>query len=330
MKDTPVAVTGATGHVGGSLVRALVAAGARVRALVRDDARALAGLPVEAVRGDVLAPETLPALLAGAEVVFHLAGVISLSGDPGGRVVRTNVEGTRHVAVAARAAGARRLVHVSSVHAYTGRPLDLPVDESRPLADEEPRPVPYDRSKAAGQRLALGAAGGALEAVSLNPVAILGPPDFRGSRTGRLLASLAAGRMPALTEGGFSWVDVRDVAGALVAAATRGRSGEAYLLPGHWRSMAELAALVHAAGGARPPRLVTPWWLARAGAPLVEAWSRVAGSEPLYTAESMDTVRKHRVVLGDKAARELGWAPRPIEETVRDTLAWIRAHAEWA
>jgi dihydroflavonol-4-reductase len=329
MPSTPVAVTGATGHIGANLVRALLAAGARVRALVRDDVRALEGLPVEPVRGDVLAPETLPPLVSGAEVVIHLAGRISISGDPGGMVVRTNVEGARNVAAASRAAGARRLLHVSSVHAYTGHPLDVAVDESRPLADLDPDPSPYDRSKAIGQREVLAAAGGGLEVVALNPVAVIGPDDHKGSRTGRLLAALAAGRMPALMAGGFSWVDARDVAGALVAASTRGRSGEAYLLPGHWRSVAALAAAVHAAGGARPPRLVTPWWLARAGAPLVEAWSRLTGSEPLYTSESMDTVRKHRVVRGEKAARELGWAPRPFEETIRDTLAWIHMHAEW-
>jgi len=329
MSTAPVAVTGATGHIGANLVRALLASGARVRALVRDDVRALEGLPVEPVRGDVLAPETLRALLAGAEVVFNLAGRISISGDPDGVVVRTNVEGARNVAAACRAAGVRRVVHVSSVHAYSGHPLDAPVDESRPLADQEAHPVPYDRSKAIGQREVLAAAGGDLEVVVLNPVAVVGPDDYKGSRTGRLLAALAAGRMPALMAGGFSWVDARDVAAALVAASSRGRSGEAYLLPGHWRSVVELAEAVHAAGGARPPRLVTPWWLARAGAPLVEAWSRLTASEPLYTAESMDTVRKHRVVRGDKAARELGWSPRPFEETVRDALAWVRMHGEW-
>jgi dihydroflavonol-4-reductase len=330
MPPSPFAVTGATGHIGASLVRALLSSGARLRALVREDVRALEGLPVEPVRGDVLAPETLPPLVGGADTVFHLAGRISISGDPDGGVVRTNVEGARNVAAACRSAGVRRLVHVSSVHAYTGHPLDVAVDESRPLADLEANPSPYDRSKAIGQREVLAAAGGGLDVVVLNPVAVIGPEDFKGSRTGRLLAALAAGRMPGLMEGGFSWVDARDVAAALVAAASRGRGGEAYLLPGHWRSVVDLAAAVHAAGGARPPRLVTPWWLARAAAPLVEAWSRLAGTEPLYTGESMDTVRKHRVVRGEKAARDLGWSPRPFEETVRDTLAWIRMHGEWA
>jgi dihydroflavonol-4-reductase len=320
------AVTGGSGHLGANLVRVLLAAGHRVRALVHRDTRALDGLDVARVAGDVLDPATLPALVSGADVVFHLAGCVSIAGDPNGLVLRTNVEGTRHVAAACLEARVRRLVHVGSIHVYTGHPLDAIVDESRPLADTERRPAPYDRSKALAQREALAAAARGLDAVSLHPTAIVGPHDFKGSRTGQVLAALAAGRMPALVDGGFDWVDARDVSAALLSAAERGRRSGSYLLPGHWRSVAELARAVAGCGGAAPPRLVVPLWLARAGAPLVEAGARLAGTEPLFTREAMETLRKHRRISGDRARRELGWDPRPFEETVRDSLAWLRAN----
>ncbi len=318
------AVTGASGHLGANLVRALLAEGHEVRALVRDDVRALEGLAVARVHGDVLAPQTLPPLVAGVELVFHLAGIISLVGDPDGLVTRTNVEGPRHVAAACLAAGVRRLVHVSSIHAFTGLPPEAPVDEARPLSDTEPHPAAYDRSKALGQREVMAAVARGLDAVVVNPTAVVGPHDFKGSRMGRVLVELATGRLPGLVEGGYSFVDARDVAAGMLAAAERGRRGEAYLLPGHWTSVAELARLVEGLGGARPPRMVTPWWVARGAAPVFEAWGRWRGTEPLYSAESLWTIRKHRNIRADKAARELGWAPRPFAETVRVSLAWFR------
>ena len=113
-----VVVTGATGHVGSNLVRALLRRGDEVRVMVRGQQRSLEGLEVERVTGDVRDADSLRAAFAGAEIVYHLAAVISITGDPSGMVRAVNVDGTRRVAEAALAAGVRRLVHCSSVHAF--------------------------------------------------------------------------------------------------------------------------------------------------------------------------------------------------------------------
>jgi len=151
-----VAVTGATGHVGSNLVRALQQRGDQVRVLIRDRADALAGLEVERVRGSVGDAEALQRLFAGVDVVYHLAAMISISGDPHGHVRATNVDGTRRVATAALAAGVRRMVHCSSVHAFDlyvpGGEGEQRVDESWPRVPDAAPHFAYDRSKAAGER----------------------------------------------------------------------------------------------------------------------------------------------------------------------------------
>src|SRR5205085_2170560 len=183
-----VAITGAAGFVGRNLAPALAARGARVRALVQRRVRpALVGADrapegsVEQVLADVLHPHSLQAAIAGADVVFHLAARISVLGDPGGWVRRVNVEGTRNVVNACLAAGVRRLVHFSSVHALSPHPREDIVDEDRPLYDEE-RAFPYERSKAMGEREVIEGVARGLDAVIINPTALLGPHDFGPSR----------------------------------------------------------------------------------------------------------------------------------------------------
>lgn len=318
-----VAVTGASGHVGGNLVRALVARGDEVRVLLRSDDRAVRGLAVEYVAGDLLEPATLAPLVAGAEVVFHAAAEVPITGDRNGAIERVNVLGTRQVAAASLEAGVRQLVHFSSIHALQSPRQDLPMDETLPFVDERGTPA-YDRSKASGEREVLAAAERGLGVCILNPTAIVGPFDFKPSHTGRLIVALARRRMPALVAGGFDWVDVRDVASAALAAAERGRPGERYLIPGHWVSIAELAREVARVSGVAAPRFVAPIWAARLGVPLAAAWARLLGREALYTAESLRAIRRSRAVNGTKARRELGHAPRPFAETIRDSLAWLR------
>jgi dihydroflavonol-4-reductase len=318
-----VVVTGAAGHVGANLVRTLLAAGKPVRAVVRDDTRGVEGLPLELVRGDVLDPVSLRAAFEGAETVFHLASVITVAGDPTGVVRRTNVEGAGNVAKACRAAGVRRLVHFSSIHAFAAQPRDGLIDESRDRTGETSGQPVYDRTKAAGEREILAVVERGLDAVIVNPTAVLGPFDFKPSRMGRVIRMLAAGTMPALVGGGFDWVDARDVAAGALAAAERGRSGERYLLSGRWTTFTELARIVSACSGGRLPRFTSPMGLARLGAPFVGAFSKLTGAEPLYTGEALHALRNHRRITNARARAELGYAPRPLEQTIADTVAWF-------
>jgi dihydroflavonol-4-reductase len=319
-----VLVIGAAGHVGGNLVRALLAAGRKVRATVYRDERALAGLDVERVKADVLDPASLTAAMQGCEVVYHLAAIIAIAGESERRVEDVNIRGPRNVAAACLEAGVQRLVHFSSIHAFEQLPLDRPLDETRgePIAGAPT----YDRTKAAGEREILQAVARGLDAVIVNPTSVVGPYDFKPSPMGDVLLRLATGKMPALVTSGFDFVDVRDIVAGAFAAEARGRTGERYLLPGHFATFRELAALMAQASGRRAPRLVTPLWLARVGAPFLGAWCKVTGGRPLYTGESLDILsRSHPDIRGDKARAELGYQARPLAETVRDTWGWFRS-----
>ena len=316
------AVTGASGHIGGNLVRALLEEGRSVRCLVRDDLRALAGLPVETVAGDIFSPEALARLFDGADTVFHLAGRISIVGAEGGLVERTNVTGVRGVVEACLQAGVRRLVHVSSIHAFSTHPNDRLLDETRELA-LGPEHMTYDRSKARGQLEVLAGVKRGLDAVIVNPGAVVGPCDFKPSRMGEVFLDIYHRRLPALLDGGYNWVDARDVVRGALAAERQGRTGECYLLTGHWVHICEVSALIGQLTGRRTPQAATPLWLAMAASYVAQALGRLQGRTPKFTPGAVRSIQMHRYISHAKATRELGYQPRPFEDTVRDTLAWF-------
>jgi len=319
-----VAVTGAAGHLGGAVVRMLLDTGVSVRALVREDRRAIEGLPVEIHEGDVREPEVMARLVDGCERVFHLAALISL--DPGdeARMMSTNVDGVRVVMASCRDGGVKRVVHVSSIHALSAVPVDAPVDEMR----EPPGPnaPAYDRSKAAGEAVVREAVEAGVDVVTVNPTGVVGPYDFRPSRMGEVLLDLYHRRLPGLVAGGFDWVDVRDVAASTIAAAERGVRGRRYLLPGTWCTLVEIATLVETITGKKRPWMTSPMWLARGVAPMAVAWAKLRKRRPLFTPTSLVALRGHKQVNGERARSELGHAPRPLEQTLADTFAWFGDH----
>jgi dihydroflavonol-4-reductase len=316
-----VLVTGANGFLGANLVRALLARGEKVRALTRHDSPALAGLDIEEVRGDIRDPQSFRDAMNDIETVFHLAAIISIDGPHGGLVRATNVDGARNVAEAALAAGVGRFVHVSSVHAFDQAPLDQPLDESRPRVGGPGHPA-YDLSKAAGEAAIRDVIGRGLDAVIINPTGVIGPFDYAPSAMGRVFIDLYRRKVPALVNGGFNWVDVRDVAAGMLAAAERGRTGENYILPGHWLSVRGIVDLAASIAGVAPPRLVMPMTLARAVAPFALGFARLLRQPPRLTGESLSALRGNRDVRGNKAEAELGYRPRPIAETVADIYRW--------
>lgn len=317
-------VTGASGFLGGALVRALVSEGRDVRAVDLNYGPALAGLDIDRMEADVLDRSAVRAALKGAETVFHLSAVISVTGDPTGRVWAVNVGGVENVAEIALDSGVRRFVHCSSVHAYDLELRGADVTETSPRAMGQRLPA-YDRSKAAGEAVLRKAMDRGLDAVTVNPTGLIGPYDFGPSRMGSVLLALFRRRLPALVDGGFDWVDVRDVARSMLAAESRGRTGENYLLPGHHLSLNGLARVAEQVSGRRRPFLTVPMWFARTWSPLSNVFSRRSNNPLWATSESMHALRFSPTVSGDKAGAELLHRPRPIAETIADTYAWFTA-----
>jgi len=316
-------VTGAGGHLGGNLIRALLAEGQKVRAVDLRWTRALDGLDLDWCPVDLREPASIRDALAGADVVYHLAAVISITGDPEGRVWSTNVGGVVNLAEAALECGVRRVVHCSSVHAFDIELYGGSLDESRPRSVRARLPV-YDRSKAAGESELRAWIEKGLDAVILNPTALIGPYDFEPSRMGRFFLALWRRDLRALVDGAFDWVDVRDVATALMAAASGGRSGESYLVAGHRLSLRELAQIAAHVTGVEAPPLVVPMAVAQLGAWLLSARGRwVSESAPLFTSESLHALRNCPHIVSRKAELELGHRPRPPEATLTDLYRWF-------
>ena len=326
-----IVITGASGLVGANLVRALLNEAPaqndnHVRALIHRDQRALQGLEVELVQADLGDPASLVRAFTGAEVVYHLAASISLDMSGWDRLTEINVRGTRQVLEACRACGVRRLVYFSSIHTRQQAPLDQPLDEVRPLLDDPDAP-PYERSKAAAELEVRRAVDEGMDVVTIIPTAIIGPYDYKPSYIGKALLLLARGRLPALVSGGYDWVDVRDVVQGAMQAARLAPAGASYILSGHWRSIPEVARQVDAITGRRTPRPVVPLGVASLAEPLMRHVGRLNGSEPLYTRAMLTALQSNRLVSHARASQELGYAPRPFEQTLQETLSWLLEHA---
>jgi len=318
-----ILVTGVSGHVGSSLVRLLLEQQEEVRAMVRADQRSIQGLSVQPMTADLCHPDTLTPLLEGIDLVYHCAAHIAVGADAG-QCQKVNVEGTRNLIEACKRAGTRRLMYFSSIHAMDPDPVDEILDETRALVGPHGT-APYDCSKAAAETLALEAQNQGLETVVIAPTGVLGPHDFKPSRMGRVLQAMSEHRFPALLDSGFDWVDARDVCKAAIAAAAAAPSGSKYVISGGWASMKELAATVETACGTPPPSWFLPIWSARMGVPFATLWSWLTRTEPSLSNASLNILaHQARQVSQERALQDLGHRPRPLVETVTDSLRWAK------
>jgi dihydroflavonol-4-reductase len=256
------------------------------------------------------------------DVVYHLAAHISLETADRAQIEAVNVVGTRNVVSACLACGVRSLVHLSSIHAFAHDHLDKPLDENSPRTLSAGN-LPYDRSKAAGEiEVRRGMAAG-LNAVILNPTAIIGPYDFKPSYFGRALLAMANQEIPALVRGGYDWVDVRDVVAAMIRVEEHALPGSGYILSGHWRSVRAVADQVAALTGVPAPRLVLPLWVAYLGLPMIRLYAKLNRQAPLYTRVSLAALRNSPQVDSTLARRDLNYKPRPFKKTIAAAVEWF-------
>jgi len=320
-----VIVTGATGHIGNVLVRELLAEGAVVRVLVLpdDDERPLAGLNVEIAYGDITDPVSLKSAFAGAELVFHLAGIVTIMPSMASVLERVNVGGMRTVIAACRASGVHRLVYTSSIHAMAEPSHGTVIDESQPF-DPDCVLGDYARSKARATLLLLDEVSkGGLDAVICCPTGVIGPWDYGISNIGQLILDFASGHMKSYVSGAYDFVDVRDVARGLIVAAEKGQSGRHYIFSGTQVHVPELMEELARDIGYPAPTYRIPTVIARTAGILASMYYRLLRRKPVFTAYSIDVLRSNSLVSSARAREELGFTSRPWQESIRDHVEWF-------
>ena len=317
-------VTGATGHIGNVLVRKLLRRKERVRALIPpgESCIPLEGLDVDLVQGDVLDPASLNSALKGTHGIFHLAGVISILPGADPFVRKVNVQGTRNVLRAAQDAQVAKVVYTSSIHAIQ-RVEQGVIDESVPYDMDNPYGA-YDRSKAEATLAVLESARDGLDAVVACPTGVIGPYDYRGSMMGAVIHDAALAKPTLYVDGAYDFVDVRDVADGLLAASQDGKRGESYILSGQKISVRYLLETVREITGRGFFQLKIPFDLAKFFARFTPSYYRLAHTTPRFTPYSLAVLRSNANISHRKAARELGYAPRSIYESISDTVKWFQ------
>ena len=316
----PVFVTGGSGVLGRALVERLCADGEEVLGLARSDASAAAleRLGARVVRGDLFDEAALARAMAGARLVYNVAGVNELCTADAAAMYRTNVDGAVTVVRAASRAGVARVVHTSSA-ASLGEVTGTVGSEDSPhrgwfLSD-------YERSKHDGELAVFGAARElSLDAVCVNPSSVQGPG--RASGTGRILLALMDGRLTVFIETNLSLVDIADCVQGHLLAAERGQPGERYLLNGIRLSAREAFALIsRVVGVQRHPRMLRPW-AAKAAGVVVEGPFRLAGRRPPLCRQMVRTLLHGHRYDGSRATRDLGLQYTAPEDTMRRLVRW--------
>lgn len=316
-------VTGASGFLGSHVARLLVERGDRVRVLLRpsSDARAVSGLPVERVPGDLRDAASLERALAGVDTVFHVAADYRLWAAHPEEIYESNVAGTRNLLAAAQRAGVKRFVYTSSVATVAvHRPGRLPDEDVDSRLDE--MIGHYKRSKFLAEQEALRAAAQGAPVVVVNPTTPVGPGDWKPTPTGRLIVDFLNGRMPAYVETGLNVVPVEDAARGHLLAAERGQVGRRYILGGRNMTMREILQALAQATGRPVPRVRLPHAVALAAAYADTAWSRLRGKEPRIPIDGVRMSRHRMFVDASRAPRELGFAAGPAEEALARAVRW--------
>ncbi len=318
-------ITGGSGHVGANLVRELTARDYKVRCIDFDgDHRAFDGYNVELFKGSVTDIESLDKAFAGVDVVFHTAAIISLERKNKNLIRSVNVDGTKNVCEMALKHNVQKLIHFSSVDAFIREPLDDPLLEDRPLV-VDPNTVPYDLSKADAQRIVLDFCNKGLDASIIHPSGIFGPNDFKPSLFGQEFIKIANGKRPYSINVGYDYVDVRDLCTTAVNCVEQGRSKQNYIVGGNYMDFVYMADIISDELGKKLLRGTLPFFTIYLSLPFYFLQSIMSNSPRAITLDSIHTIKVQNKNIPSKLSKdELGHYPRPVVETISDTIKFFK------
>lgn len=320
-------VTGASGHLGSTLLNRLLEKGQTVRCFVLPGEEKYLPDGVEVFVGDVCDKASLFPFFQNENgdelILLHCAGIVTISSKKNPLVRKVNVEGTRNVLELALAAKTGRVVYVSSVHAL----LEADKADTKEADHFEPWKIddPYGKSKAEASNLALEYARKGLNISIVHPTGIIGPGDIRNTNHSvRSFKAMMKGYIPVGLKGGFDFVDVRDVAEGIILCADKGKQGDCYILGGHYVKISELLKQINQLCGRRTLNIELPYGLVKTAAPLAEKFCDLFKIRSLITPYSIAILNGNGHFSHEKAKIELGYEARPIRDTLKDMYAEVK------
>ena len=319
----PTLVTGATGFIGWHVARKLLTRGHTVRALVRPTSK-VRELDLEAVSGDLRDSDSLERAVKGCGLVFHVAADYRLWAKDPSELYRSNVEGTRNLLTAARDAGVDRVVYTSTVGCI-GIRKDKPGSEDVEVRLEQMTGA-YKRSKFQAEQVAIEFSRAGFPVVIVNPTAPMGDHDFKPTPTGKIVVDYLKGAMPAFVDTGLNLVDVEDTAEGHIQAAERGQPGERYILGCENLTLEQILERLARISGGKVPRWRIPYPVAYGAGLASTGWANLTGLEPRAPLDAVKMAKVKMFVSSDKAKRELGFNPGPVDGALKRAVDWFRAN----
>ena len=318
-------ITGGSGHVGANLVRELSSRGYEVRCIDFDnDHRAFEGFNVELVKGNITDISTLDNAFRDVEVVFHTAAVISLDRKDKDLIRSVNVGGTENVCEMSLRHGVKKLIHFSSVDAFVREPLEDPLYENRSLVTD-PNAVPYDLSKADAQRIVLEYCDKGLNASIIHPSGIFGPNDFKPSLFGQEFINIANGKRPYSINVGYDYVDVRDLCKTSVDCIDKGEIKQNYIVGGNYMDFVYMSEVMSEILNKKLIRSTLPFGFIYMSLPGSYISSLIKKTPRAITMDSIHTIKVQNKNIPSSLSREkLNHNPRPVEETIQDTIEFFQ------
>lgn len=320
-------ITGAAGHLGSALVYRLLELGKNIRVLVLLDEKNIPNGDIEVCYGDVCNKESLTTFFDNPQhkdlVVIHCAGIVSISSKYIQKVYDVNVTGTKNIVDLCKEHMVKKLVYISSVHAIPERPKGEIIYE---VNEFNPNDVVglYAKTKSEATNYVLEAAKQGLNASVVHPSGISGPFDNGRGHLTTLVIDYYKRRLTSGIDGGYDFVDVRDVANGIIACCAKGRSGECYILSNKYFSVREILYMLHKITGKKEIKIFLPFWFVKLTASLAEIYYKILRQPPLFTAYSIYTLNTNAIFSHEKATMELGYTTRDMEETLSDTIKWLK------
>ena len=320
-------LTGATGLLGNTIAWMLHQRGIKCVAFALSGDPYISKLPpsIKVVHGDVQNIESLYAFFSEKDentCLLHCAGIVSIATKKNPCLYSVNVDGTKNVLSLALEKGIKKTIYVSSIHAIPTAPKNNVMTEISTF-DKDLVKGEYAKTKAIATNLALDYSKLGLNISIVHPSGIIGPGDWRCGEITHIIRSYLKGKLPAGSQGQNNFVDVRDVANGVLSCANHGKNGECYLLTGHQSPIKKILEQVRRMEGGK--RLIyLPLWLIRMIALIYEKLMIRKKQKAFLTPYSAYALGANSNYSFEKANKELKFTSRPLEETIRDVVGWLK------